>query len=393
MCVLLLCVDSQVQITLQNQKKTLKKNDILLINPKESFEIEKSDAKVVLFEVDRMEMQRLFMGRTYHFHCDSTEEINDNYDILRRLLTDYLLIFYEDRVFKEIEKQQKSSEILLFLVHHFSPIQRDDESIDRATQIRNYIIQNSNEEMSLEDIADAFHMTPQYFSKYFKKTMGETFYKYLNRVRVDNAIVDLTYQTENITYIAFKNGFANTNAFLKYFKEFYHMTPQEYQKSVNTQLKEDQKEVVEELRNVFENEDVASTADHKRLSLKGNVASAKAFIEPWKEMINFKDASRLLDYSVREQVEYIQNAMAFSYIRTDLKVPQDTSLFSYSFYKEEEAFDYLYHLHLNVWFGYWIIEEVEDWSLTWYVFRYITFLFFQSIQHWKCTKMEIGIGI
>ncbi len=387
---ILFCIDHNVRVEVSQGVKNMTGGDLISINPKEKYVIEGKGAKVAFFEIDRMQLQQLLRGKYYKFNCDSTEEVNDNYDILRQMLTEYLLIFYEGREFQEIEKQQKAAEILLFLVHHFSSVQNNDIEADRSIQIRNYLEQNCNEELSLEQIANEFHMTRQYFSKYFRKTMGETFYKYLNRIRVENAAIDLSYNDENLTYIALKNGFANTNAFLKYFKEFYGISPQEYRKKIQRENDRDQAEIMDDLKTFFEVTDITEAPEYKSIILSGDAGHIERFIEPWKEMANIEDASCLSDYLIREQLEQIQKAMGFSYIRTKMHVPKDLIRQEYSFYQEEQFLDYLYHLKLQMWF---VIDyrTVADWeNLYLYLERMLSYFSNRySIGHIRQWRVEL----
>ena len=58
--------------------------------------------------------------------------------------------------------------------------------------------------------------------------------KYIASIRLKNAVYQLLNQDEdNITKIAFENGFVNMTSLYKTFKDTYHMTPGELKKKMN----------------------------------------------------------------------------------------------------------------------------------------------------------------
>ncbi|MNI94463.1 Bifunctional transcriptional activator/DNA repair enzyme AdaA [compost metagenome] len=73
-------------------------------------------------------------------------------------------------------------------------------------------------------------MAPTYFSRFFKKTTGETYHSYLTSIRLYHAHKDLLNRDASITDIALANGFANVKAFIEAFKKGYHATPAQYRK-------------------------------------------------------------------------------------------------------------------------------------------------------------------
>ena len=58
--------------------------------------------------------------------------------------------------------------------------------------------------------------------------------KYIASIRLKNDVYQLLNQDEdNITKIAFENGFVNMKSFYKTFKDAHHMTPGELKKKMN----------------------------------------------------------------------------------------------------------------------------------------------------------------
>ena len=68
--------------------------------------------------------------------------------------------------------------------------------------------------------------------------MGITFYEYLTRVRLRQALIDLRDTDLSITDVAAKNGFADVRAFNRYFKGSFSKTPQSYRSNLSEEHRE-----------------------------------------------------------------------------------------------------------------------------------------------------------
>lgn len=95
---------------------------------------------------------------------------------------------------------------------------------------KKYILDNYQEEIRLETVAKAVHLSPSYFSALFKKTTGCSFAKYLTRTRITKA-KELLENTEfSITEIALQVGFNEPAYFTAVFRRNVGMTPLLYRK-------------------------------------------------------------------------------------------------------------------------------------------------------------------
>ncbi|WDF53325.1 AraC family transcriptional regulator [Mucilaginibacter sp. KACC 22063] len=99
----------------------------------------------------------------------------------------------------------------------------------RISNIYNYIMQYYHESITLEDVANAAHMTPHAFCRYFKKHTGHTFISFLNEVRINEACKKLTdYSFESISSVAYNCGFNSITNFNRVFRIVIGSSPRAY---------------------------------------------------------------------------------------------------------------------------------------------------------------------
>lgn len=90
----------------------------------------------------------------------------------------------------------------------------------------NYVQENYHLPVTLVETARRFSVSPEHFSRMFKKETGFGFCKYLNSVRLQQAEKLLRESDKpNITKIAAQCGYDDSNYFSKKFKEMYGVSP------------------------------------------------------------------------------------------------------------------------------------------------------------------------
>lgn len=99
-------------------------------------------------------------------------------------------------------------------------------------RMKEYIESHYMEEVSLEQIADDFHMSMPYFCQYFKKNMGVSFVTYLNGFRIQRAKELMRDKTLSTEQIADAIGMKNANYFIRLFKKHTGMTVSAYRKTL-----------------------------------------------------------------------------------------------------------------------------------------------------------------
>lgn len=117
------------------------------------------------------------------------------------------------------------------LSYDSSVVVRESKS-RRIETICQYIKDNYQQSITLEDIASLANMSTSAVSHFFKKRTNRTFSSYLSDVRIGNASRLLVETTRPINDIAFECGFDNISNFNRIFKHYKSETPREYRANV-----------------------------------------------------------------------------------------------------------------------------------------------------------------
>jgi AraC-like DNA-binding protein len=97
-----------------------------------------------------------------------------------------------------------------------------------SDETHQYIFNNFNKPIKLDDVAAVAGMNPSAFSRYFKRIHRKTFSSYLIEIRIGYACKLLMENKLNISTVCYDSGFNNLSNFNKQFKKIKKMNPSEY---------------------------------------------------------------------------------------------------------------------------------------------------------------------
>lgn len=103
---------------------------------------------------------------------------------------------------------------------------------DAARQMKQYIIENSEKDITLEGMALRIGLSPFYMSKMFKDHEGINYIDFLTECRIEKAKKLMADPERSLKEITFEIGYNDPNYFSKVFKKVCGATPSEYRKAI-----------------------------------------------------------------------------------------------------------------------------------------------------------------
>lgn len=91
-----------------------------------------------------------------------------------------------------------------------------------------YVNNHRHEMVSMNDMAKLCHLSPSYFSRLFRRELGENFINYVNRKKMQWAKQRLRGSNDSVVQIAQELGYMDSSYFISVFKKFEGTTPLVY---------------------------------------------------------------------------------------------------------------------------------------------------------------------
>ena len=228
---------------LNDKKYTLQKNDILVVSPRELhstrafgevdyllLQIPYDYLSRTVEQVSLLQFQPYFPSITMNAtqkklrDClftllDTYEKKEDGYQLyFSSVIYEFLYLLYKNYS-RRISKQTR---------------EKENRNFERMEETIQYVKNNYQTEISLNDMAELLHVSPEYFCRLFKKHTGQTFLEYVNAVRMIHFYQDLLHTDYSITELLERNGITNYKVFSRMFRETYHTTPHKLRKTLQT---------------------------------------------------------------------------------------------------------------------------------------------------------------
>lgn len=106
------------------------------------------------------------------------------------------------------------------------------DTLERLNQVFEYIENRYQESISLDEVAKYVGFSPYYFTRFFKKNIGQTFMQFLTEYRINQAKFILAQEEIPMIEVAEKAGFSSVKTFHHVFKEEVGISPLQYQKKM-----------------------------------------------------------------------------------------------------------------------------------------------------------------
>ena len=339
---LLFVLSGQVTLYADGECYSLDRNDIILINSNSPHELTADNAvlaavqiKLSLFENTQLNADELF------FDCNSKRDPgNPGFLRLRRIMADFIRTYAQDQPGKLFSARALCYALLSELINSFRAEKNStagnqaEYQHERITRIIQFINEHYAEDISLHMLAEREYLSVPYLSKLFQRMMGLSFSAYLSQLRLAQAVTDLGSSTDAIELIARKNGFPNTQSFVRQFKEKYGMLPSQWRKShpdtkkksageagFNEYIILDTNDYLKNFSELIAETDASPVAPPMELpdivshDTADAAAEGKTLLARWKLLTSVASAHDLLQEDVQRMLAQLQRDVGFSYIK------------------------------------------------------------------------------
>lgn len=329
--ILLFVLEGSIEASVENKISSLGTEDIMVINANKRYAIRSGrDVLYLKLLIDYASVIETMQDGDVIFWCDSSVSTNESYADLRTLLCRMLNHYVEAvNTTHKFGYMGDCYIILNYLTANFRIKVNDINNLDindryeeRIQQINNYVYANYDQSISMKDLSEKMYLSNGYLSRFFKKNYGMSFASYLTNVRIYHAVDDLLYTDAPITRIAYNNGFTSAALFNKVFKKTYGISPSEFRKKAAPDGKdkgnEKHRKILEKRLEKVLAINPETEEDDIRTRVVESTFSAEDY-EPldnyWGDIVNFGDASYLLNSSIREHLFILRQALGFKYVR------------------------------------------------------------------------------
>jgi AraC-like DNA-binding protein len=221
-----------INIHLKDYDFVLKEKNIAVLNPFEihcATKVDDESKGLYALYLDKSWIQKLQNNL-----FDTDEYILFQENILLDINTYNEFLTLCENIFSNdfyIKKEEQIIEFVSQIVLENSNKKLLDINNNLACDIKSYIDENISLDLSLEDIAKEFLITPFHLIKIFKKELNLTPYRYVLNQKI-NLAKELLSKDISISEAALRAGFNDQSHLYKYFKEVFSISPKEYQDSL-----------------------------------------------------------------------------------------------------------------------------------------------------------------
>ena len=163
-------------------------------------------------QTGKMIKEQIFLINQYYESKSDNKEMLIYASLYRLIyiLADHLAVEKENKIELKSEKNKK-----------------------RITQIINYIDDHYQEELTIEQLSQVFHLSEGYLSKLFKENLGVTIKSYISQTRAKQVRQALLNSDLPLIDIAIGCGFPNVKSMNRVFQTLYHCTPNQYRHNIH----------------------------------------------------------------------------------------------------------------------------------------------------------------
>lgn len=227
-------------VGIENEEFRLREGSLEIVNENEPYYIKAPGDNLVLILDIRPDFFTSYsdlVDRIYYYTdtLENSRQGDSSYTRLRY----YISILYYEFTSQGEGYEEKIEETLLrtmnhllnnfhYLLYEEESLKEDQLELERFTRIISYLRTNYAQGVSLKEIAEREHLTPQYLSYKIKDTFGQSFNDFLNKIRVEESRKLLLDTDKSIWEIGQDIGFSHSRYYNKHFKRIHGISPRDY---------------------------------------------------------------------------------------------------------------------------------------------------------------------
>ena len=244
---LMTILKGDVEVNVNGTIHHLHEDDIIWINPREGHTTFAHAPDTVAFVIHfNMQMMTALANMPEHIGIDFVAKA-DNGPLARGLRCCVAMLIQA----ASLPELQRELSAVTYVYQILQLVAQDGDRVienpvnrfrgkteDPIRRIVQYIDKHYMENISLEDLGRVGGYNANYVSQMFRKHLGLTFYEYVTRIRLRQALIDLRDSDLSILEVSARNGFSDLRAFNRYFKASFSKTPLAYRNRLSSRHKE-----------------------------------------------------------------------------------------------------------------------------------------------------------
>lgn len=168
---------------------------------------------------------RMIWVRILNMFLQNLRDPETNEEQTEKILSSFSLV---DEMFTVEELEERIDTLLMECVHE--EYIKDANAENKIKVAIAYMKQNFERNITINELAQRYDMSPNYFSTMFKKEMNQSAVNYLTTLRMEKAAWYLTNTDKNVTDISRCVGYEDSQYFFRVFKKAMGVTPLMYRK-------------------------------------------------------------------------------------------------------------------------------------------------------------------
>lgn len=239
-------LDGSIHLKNGHYEYLMKKGDIYILNDREihSFQAAEGDNMVMMLQLDLTYFSRYYDNlRNSFFVTDMDDDSDESLEVLRNLLARIMMEILQKGYGYEHKVIETAHNLIACLIADFQYFVMEDGRFvneaknkgnkilaGRLNRITDYMYENYNRKLTLNEIADNEHLSIYYLSHVIKEATGLSFQDLLSYIRVEESEKLLLGTNKKIGAIAEETGFSAVRYYIKHFETWFGMHPLDYRK-------------------------------------------------------------------------------------------------------------------------------------------------------------------